>query len=203
MSAATSVQRATTADIPGMAASLARAFHDDPFYDWLLPKGPGRAPAALGFFRLLLRQLSNDLQQTYTLPDRAGCALWLPPGKHQLSWWRQARLIPSFTRVVGLEGIPRGLRIIAHMDALHERFAPEPHYTLSVLGVDPAAQGRGLSRLLLEPMLARCDDEKRLVYLETAKARNVPLYERYGFVSRAETKHQEFPTFWSMTRAPR
>ncbi len=203
MSTASSVRLAKPADIADLATSFQRAFHADPFYDWVLPAGPRRAAAFVGFFRLILRQLSDDLQNTFTTADRSGAAVWLAPGKQRLSWWRQARLVPSFTRVVGLDGIPRGLRIIAYMDALHERALPEPHYTLSLIGVDPSAQGRGLGRRLLEPIVERCDHERLPMYVDTAQAHNVPFYERFGFVVHEEAKHPEFPKFWSMTRAPR
>lgn len=197
------IRRATQSDIPGMADSLRRAFSDDPFYDWVLPRGARREAALSGFFRLLLRQLSDRLQETYTTPSLGGTAVWLAPGKHQLSWWQQLRLIPSFTSVVWLGGIPRGLRIIAHMDALHTSLASGPHYTLSLIGVEPSAQRQGLGRQLLEPVLERCDRERLPAYVDTAKAENVGFYERLGFELRTESKHPEFPTFWCLTRAPR
>lgn len=197
------IRRATPADIPELAESLSRAFSDDPFYDWVLPSGPRRALALRGFFRLILVQLSDRLQETYTTPSLGGAAVWLAPGKHELSWWQQLRLIPSFTNVVGWGGIPRGLRIIAHMDALHTGMALGPHYTLSLLGVEPKLQRQGLGRELLAPVLDRCDRERLPAYVDTAKAENVAFYERLGFELRVESKHPEFPTFWCLTRAPR
>jgi ribosomal protein S18 acetylase RimI-like enzyme len=89
------------------------------------------------------------------------------------------------------------------MDELHARFAPEPHYTLSVLAVVPERRGRGLGAALLTPLLERCDAERKGIYLETSNASSVPFYERHGFELRAETAHPTFPTLWSMTRAAR
>ncbi|MDF3066003.1 MAG: family N-acetyltransferase [Polyangiaceae bacterium] len=186
-----------------MAEFLSRAFADDPFYDWLLPPAPRREAASRGFFQLLLRHLSDQLSETYTTSDLTGSALWLAPGKHQLSWWQQLRLIPSFTAAVGLGGIPRGLRIIAHMDALHTSVTTGPHYTLSLLGVEPSAQRRGLGHRLVQPILERCDQERLPAYVDTAKAHNVAFYERLGFELRLVSEHSEFPTFWCLTRAPR
>lgn len=203
MSSTASVRLARVPDIPKMAASLAQCFDDDPFYDWVLPSGSRRAPATIGFFRLLLSQLAGDLEATYTTTDLSGSAVWLAPGKHQLSWWRQLRLIPSFVHVVGLGRIPRGLGLIAHMDQLHTQLMPEPHYTLSLIGVVPAQQRRGVGRQLLQPILQRCDEERLPAYVDTAKADNVPFYERLGFQLRSEAKHPEFPTFWCLSRAPR
>jgi ribosomal protein S18 acetylase RimI-like enzyme len=202
-SPAPAVRLARAEDVDALALTLSHSFHDDPLSNWILPSGRAHQAASRRYFRLLLTQLSHDLELTYTTADLDGVAVWLAPGKQQLSPRRQAELVPRFTLAIGPLRIPRGLRLIAHMDALHARCAPEPHYTLSVLGVVPERQGRGLGAALLAPMLSRIDDERLGVYLETAKAENVAFYEKYGFVVREETKHAEFPTLWSMTRAPR
>lgn len=197
------VRPARPSDIDGLASALGHAFHDDPLHDYILPRGAKRAPAALRYFRLLLQELSDDLRHTLTTDELDGASIALPPGKHQLPMRRQLALLPRFALALGPERIPGGLRLIAHMDELHARFAPEPHYTLSVLAVVPERQGRGLGAALLKPLLERCDAEGMGIYLETSKASNVPFYERHGFELRAETAHPKFPTLWSMTRAPR
>ena len=194
------MRRAERRDIAPLTLVLARAFDEDPFYNWLLPAGPRRAERFTAIFDLILSQMSDGLEETFTTDDAAGAALWLKPGLHKLSLWTQARLLPSFARILGWTNIPRGLRIMEHMDALHARYAPGPHFYLSVLGVDPSQQGRGTGTALLKPMFDRCDQERRLVYLETAREKNVAFYERHGFVVAAKTPHADFPTFWSMTR---
>lgn len=194
------VRRAEARDIAPLVPVLARAFDQDPFYNWLLPPGPRRGAAFTAIFELILGQMSDGLRETFTTADTAGAALWLKPGTQKLSLWTQARLLPSFARILGWSNIPRGLRIMQHMDELHARFAPGQHFYLSVLGVDPAQQGRGLGARLLQPMLERCDRERQLVYLETAREKNVHFYARHGFKVAAQTPHHEFPTFWSMTR---
>jgi ribosomal protein S18 acetylase RimI-like enzyme len=194
------VRRAEPRDVAALVGVLARAFDADPFYNWLLPQGPRRAQSFAAIFELILARMSDDLRETFTTSDASGAALWLKPGMQKLSLWSRARLLPSFARIVGWGNIPRGLRIMDHMDALHARFAPGPHFYLSVLGVDPTQQGRGLGAQLLKPMLERCDRERHLIYLETSREKNVPFYERHGFKLAAKTPYRDFPTFWSMTR---
>jgi ribosomal protein S18 acetylase RimI-like enzyme len=197
------IRRATTADVPALVGVLSRAFHDDPFHDWLLPAGSRRAAASSALFQLLLGQMSDGLRDTFVTSTPAGGVVWLRPGAHELSLWREAQLLPGFVRVLGLGRIPRSLRLLGHLEALHARFAPEPHVFLSLLGVEPAAQGRGHGSQLLQPMLQFCDSARLRVYLETANGRNVAFYQRHGFELCAETAHPEYPTYWSMTRAPR
>jgi len=197
------VRRAQPGDVAALVEVLARAFDQDPFYNWILPQDWRRSRSFSGIFELILGRLFDELTETFTTTDVSGCAIWKRPGTHKLSLLRQARLLPAFAKVLGWSSIPRGLRIVEHMDALHARFAPEPHVYLYVLGVDPAQQHRGLGGKLLAPGLERCDREGHRVYLETARAENVPFYERHGFKLELAAEHREFPTFWSMTRQPR
>ena len=69
---------------------------------------------------------------------------------------------------------------VAH-DGGRARHAPEPHWYLYLLGVEPARQGRGVGRALLAPTLARADAGGVPCYLETQNSRNVGFYERLGF----------------------
>ena len=47
--------------------------------------------------------------------------------------------------------------------------------------IEPQAQGRGLGRKLLEPMLNEADAATASCYLETFSIRNVTFYTRLGF----------------------
>ena len=69
---------------------------------------------------------------------------------------------------------------------------------LGLLSVSPQRQGRGLGSVLLEAGLARCDAEVGLAYLESSNPRNVPLYERFGFVASSRFSVEGSPD--SMTR---
>ncbi len=197
------MRRATPGDIPQLVQVLARASVDDPFYDWLLPGGARRDRALVDFFTLILSRMSGELADTYVTVDQAGIALWLAPGQHALSLAQLARLAPDFVKVLGWGGIGRGLRVMRHMDRLHERYAPRRHFYLSVLAVAPGRQGNGLGGELLRPVLELCDAQGIGAYLETARARNVSFYERQGFELRCREDHPEFPTFWCFAREPR
>jgi ribosomal protein S18 acetylase RimI-like enzyme len=201
--AAVSVRRAGPGDLPALVRMLARAFDADPFYNWILPQDARRAQSFIGIFELILGRMSDDLSETFATTALDGCAIWKRPGNYKMSMLRQAQLLPSFARILGWRSIPRGMRLLEHMDRLHARFAPEPHLYLYVLGVDPAQQRRGLGAQLLQPGFERADRERHRVYLETACADNVPFYERQGFQLQHTAEHAEFPTLWAMTRDPR
>ena len=85
-----------------------------------------------------------------------------------------------------------------------EKLLPEqPHWYLQSIGTDPDFQRRGLASALLTPVLERCDAERMPAYLETLKARNVAIYERFGFRVTGEIDLPlGGPHVWLMWRDP-
>lgn len=56
-----------------------------------------------------------------------------------------------------------------------------------MVAVAPDAQGRGVGRSLFDVVLRRADEEGYGCYLESSKkSPNVRIYERFGFVLKAE-----------------
>ncbi len=60
-----------------------------------------------------------------------------------------------------------------------------PCWFLGAVAVDPAAQGKGLGRAVIEPGLERAEKEGYPVFLETSDETNVKIYERLGFEVKA------------------
>lgn len=175
------VRRATDAEIPAMAAVLARAFARDPFFSWLAGEAPERNLRMRMGWAGILRHASAGLRETWTTDDRAGVAIWLPPGRGASSFLDSLRMVPSLAHLTGW----RRLREVSAATELLERrrlaHVGVPHWYLSALGVDPDRQRQGIGSALLGTVLRRADMGATPVYLETATARNVLLYERHGF----------------------
>ena len=55
-----------------------------------------------------------------------------------------------------------------------------PHWYLSVLGVEPSQQGRGIGSTLLRDWLGQVDGDEMPAYLETDRRENVAFYARWG-----------------------
>lgn len=175
------VRRATVEDIPAMAATLARAFAHDPFYAFLAGDAPERAQRMQDGWHGILRFNSAGLAETYTTDEHAGVALWIPPGRGGPSFIDSLRMTPSIARLAGWRRMREVTNAIAALEERHRHHAPQPHFYLSALGVEPEHQGEGIGTALTEPVLDRCRREGLAAYLETATARNVLLYERLGF----------------------
>jgi ribosomal protein S18 acetylase RimI-like enzyme len=86
---------------------------------------------------------------------------------------------------------------------LHVRYAPQPHWYLSQLGVEPVFQGQGYGKRVLTPTLERIDRDAKAVYLETHNPGAVHFYENLGFKVREEVKLPGgAPRMWAMSRDP-
>lgn len=78
----------------------------------------------------------------------------------------------------GVRVARRWAEVYQALEAVHLR---EPHWYLSLLGVDPRSQGKGHGSRLLAFWLERVDRESWPSYLETDRPENLPFYERAGF----------------------
>jgi GNAT superfamily N-acetyltransferase len=88
--------------------------------------------------------------------------------------------------LLGPQGSENYHAIINFMTPLAEHHVPADAWHLSIVGVHPNVQGRGLGQALLQPTLQEASSRGRVCYLETFTRRNVVFYERLGFVSIAE-----------------
>lgn len=175
------VRHATLDDIPGMAATLARAFARDPFYSFLAGDAPERNQRMRDGWSGILRFGSAKLAETFTTDDHGGVALWIPPGHRGPPILDSLRMMPAIGQLAGWRRLRTVTDAIAELEKRHRHHVPQSHFYLSALGVVPERQGEGIGTALIKPVLDRCDRDDVTAYLETATARNVLLYERLGF----------------------
>ncbi len=95
------------------------------------------------------------------------------------------------------------MRILSRFGELRSRDAGFPHWYLSLVGVDPNAQGTGVGNALLRPLIAKSESDGLPCYLETVEPRNVRLYERLGFnILVEEAEPDSGLRLWTFLRRP-
>jgi ribosomal protein S18 acetylase RimI-like enzyme len=182
------------------AALLGRAFCDNPGVCVVLDRH-GREErqrlmtrAAYGFVQASLRHG----EATAVIADGrlAAVSLVYPPGTYPPSvgamFWMSLGPLRSSPRTIF-----RYARFDAYMRSRHVR---APHYYLFMLGCEPDLQGRGHGGALLRALNERVDGRGVLAYLETDKAENVGLYQRFGYEVTTDQLVLGTCRLWTMTR---
>jgi len=198
--------RPTGRDLDEVAAVAARAFHIDPFFEWLEP-GELRRARALGlFFRTMIRNAGPGVEVTGARRADGrlvGVAVWIAPSKFPPPVAAQVRSLLGSGWALALrpERLVPGTRYVAALDRAHPR---EPMWYLQVLATDPIAQRRGVGATLLGPGHERADREGLDCWLETQKEDNIVYYRRFGWEVAGELRPVSGgPPLWTMRRPSR
>ncbi|KGN36146.1 GNAT family N-acetyltransferase [Knoellia subterranea] len=177
--------------------TLTRAFRDDPVNRYI----GSRPERDRRVWETLMRfEHGGDAVVDVALDgtDVVGVGVWDRPGhRPPLS----ARLLagPYFVRALGREAT-KG----AHVEQWLRTHRPqEPYWYLAHLGA--VEGGRGVGTALLTHRLGEIDAAGgHTAYLESSNERNLPLYERFGFIvtERLAGGPAGSPPVWGMLRAP-
>lgn len=168
------VKIADAGEEDGVFDTIVAAFADDPVVRWSFPDPEIYRSHFPAFARAFAGRALPD-GAAYVSEDLAGAALWLPPGTGP-DEEAMAAIIMT------LKSEAEQAEIFGLMEQMGEYHPHEPHWYLPLIGVDPSKQGNGYGSALLRASLARCDEAGAPAYLEATSMRNVPLYERHGFV---------------------
>jgi GNAT superfamily N-acetyltransferase len=190
-------------ELDDAAMVAARAFHNDPFFEYLDPHGITRARGLALFWRSELAALGPDTRLTgaRTADGRlVGVSAWLPPGAYPLPIASQLRQLAGAARAMVLRppALWKGLRYLMAIDKAHPK---DQLWYLLLLVVDPSAQRSGIGARLQEEGMASADKEGLDCYLETQKPENLVYYRRFGYDVDQELRPvKDGPPLWTMRR---
>jgi len=200
------VRRMRAEERSRVVVTLARAFQDDPVFNFLVPDPLSQARAALTFMNapVIDAERYHEIWTSSVDDQVVGAAVWLPPGTYPRGSRRETVSVLREMRSVSRIGSRLGasVRLYGQMDRIHKRLAV-PHWYLVLLACDPAWQRQGHGSALLAPVLQRADEEAVPAYLETQKEENLPWYRRHGFEVIDEINARGFPRMWAMRRDSR
>ena len=173
--------------IPLMQASvaLAEALLEDPFY-WAITEGFGndlaaRKHALSRYFHYSLEEAERTGRCIVAPDPRLGAAAWLLPRSPDVDAAESSAKSVHLASVLGSLGMENYYRMVRYMAPLAARVVPDDAWYLSIVGVLPSAQGRGLGATLLAATLAEASRANVACYLETFTPRNLRFYEQLEF----------------------
>ena len=172
----------TLEDVEEAAQVIAQAFEHDPLIEFMLPFKSTRIRTLLKFFRPY-GEVNIKHGRGYGVGQPLqGVAYWEFPGQAStsISVRSLGKFLPLLFTMYPI-GYFRARAVIEKTDAMHTKYAGEPHYYLDNLGVRPSAQGKGYSSKLLRPILEQADAQHVMAYTDTVSPANVPFYEHFGF----------------------
>lgn len=132
---------------------------------------------------MFLRRDYSYSKAFITSPGLEGIAIWmLLDTRKKRSFWRilTSGAIWPATRI-GYKALKKLASFNKYIEKKHNELAPDKHWYLAVLAVDPLHQGKGYASKLLNEMLSRIDEDGLPCYLETEGEKNVSMYRRFGF----------------------
>jgi GNAT superfamily N-acetyltransferase len=196
--ASVSARRAGEADLDAVAATLALAFNADPVWAWAFPDFERRLEQHRALWRILLGSAVAN-EWVWMVEGAAAAALWIPPGKPELSPEDEERFEPLMRELLG-EGTAR---VMATFERFEQARPTKEHYYLSLLGTHPDHAGQGLGMGLLADNLTHVDALGSAAYLESTNPDNHRRYERLGFAQMGEFElPEDGPDVTQMWREP-
>lgn len=198
------IERLSERDADRAGETLARAFYTDPVAEYMLPDPGQRSRLLPWHFSTLVRYGALFGEVYATTREIRGVAVWLKPGRTEMTPERLAAAgVSRADEVLGTAAWERFLDVMQFLEGLHAADMVEVHWYLMAIGVDPEAAGKGLGSALLRPVLQAADAQARTCYLETAAAENRPFYERHGFlVLRQGVEPGSGLDYWTFRRDP-
>jgi GNAT superfamily N-acetyltransferase len=172
------INRANWGDTRNIAALLTDAFDGDPVSQWLLPDPTERRRRHHAMFRSIVDRalLWGDVHLHFD-DGYQGAALWLDIAQGEQPG--NGVDVEAFRDVFGPDAYDRWVTLVRLMRQHHP--AHIRHAYLPFIAVNPARQGRGIGRALLEYKLPQLDEAGVPAYLEASSARSLRLYSRVGF----------------------
>jgi ribosomal protein S18 acetylase RimI-like enzyme len=184
--------------IEAASAMLARAFQDDPAWEWVVPSAERRAALLPWLFRVNFEV--TEAEVWVTEGDLDGCARWLPPGRPEIHIGPMLRALVA-TPIRVREGTSRFLAYGRAVEAMRASAVPERHWYLAGIGVEPGRRRSGIGSALMQPGIEASARDGVPCALLTNSEANLAFYEGHGFeVVREGQTPDDGPRAWMMRR---
>ncbi|SCY22985.1 GNAT family N-acetyltransferase [Alkaliphilus peptidifermentans] len=182
---------------------LSRAFEKDPMFDYLFSnkKSKDQSKILIRFIIKRNRLLDGLILTDHTKEPTYVAIVDRPRNLVSISTRAMVRL--NIEMLLLMFQLPfHVLRFLTKYQKLSFRSAPnEPHYYLTMIGVDPSSQGKGIGKKVLREIheIAESSQPSYPIALDTENQQNVAYYESFGYELK-DTKIIDGLRVYCMTR---
>jgi GNAT superfamily N-acetyltransferase len=162
--------------LPEAARVLARAFATNPLHTAAF--GPDILRRNEKFFLTGLSVMKGSKLVAVDGDGIVGVIHWVEAPGCRFSGGEKLRMMPQLLSGLGARC---AMRLLSWLTAWSADDPSSAHVHLGPIGVEPAAQGRGIGRRLMERYCAELDASGKAGYLETDRPENVAFYQRFEF----------------------
>ena len=180
---------------------LSNAFIHDPAFNYLIPDTNERLKILNHYFQHVIKY-GLRYGEVYSSTNLEGITVLFPPKDSSHSKWKAIKTgALALPLKVKWKYLALQNKFHKFSDKIHTNLAPCPHWYLSLIGIDPNHQGKGYGKKLLFSTINRIDPERKPIYLETNKERNLEIFKRFGFQILQKVKVPGTKIFhWSLVR---
>lgn len=168
-----------------VAMALYQALDKDPFYITLekesFPDADQAREAMFRYYDYALQEAREHGRLTLTQDRASGAAIWSRPLDKAASAALSDRKKAFIRNHMGRDSLAAYTAIVDFMADRSKGVVPDQSWYLSILGLAPECQGKGLGNTLLAPVLAETDALSVPVYAESFIPKNFTFYMRLGF----------------------
>jgi GNAT superfamily N-acetyltransferase len=182
-------------EIDHAIATLVLAFGTDPVARWMYDDPHQYLLHIPRLFRALATS-SFEAGAAERTDDWFGIALWLPPGVHGDDGPLEAVIAET---MVG----EKQAEVAAVFERTEHHRPTEPHWYLSLIGVEALHRNNGCGAVLLQHRLRQCDRKHLPAYLWSSNPLNTSLYQRHGFEIAGTIREGSSPSIFPMLRHAR
>jgi GNAT superfamily N-acetyltransferase len=183
------------AEVDHAIATLVLAFVTDPVARWMYDDPHQYLLHTPRLFRAL-GKTSFEGGAAQRTDDGFGVALWLAPGVHGDDGPLEAVIAESIVE-------ERQAEVAAVFERTEHYQPTEPHWYLSLIGVEALHRNKGCGATLLKHRLRQCDRAHLPAYLWSSNPLNTTLYKRHGFEITGTIRVGSSPAIYPMLRSAR
>lgn len=196
-----------TFDYRLLSETLYDALIEDAFYITMEGSVSGlpnqRREAMLRYYDFSMQEARKYGQLVAPTGRGVGAAIWSKPVNDVLAEQMVDEKKAFIRNHMGAASLDTYTQITAFMAQQTATVVPPTNWYLSIVGIAPPFQGKGLGGTLVRPVLDQADDCGVHTYLETFTPRNMRFYARLGFQEAGSFDEPETKArYWVMVRKP-